>query len=246
MRLSHVLSRLSVAGLLVVGLAGCTTNPPEEAASTGDGAPVIMPGAPGDDPRDATEDELSSAGGQPAANAADVRFVRMMIPHHEQAGELTALVPDRTDHEQLRGLASRISDAQGAEIEALAGWLDHQGAAGDGEHAASHGHDGHEGHGGVEGGDADSTADGVDPASAHDGMPGMATEEEIAELAEADGTDFDRLFFELMITHHEGAITMAEEVLTEGADVQVVAMAQDVLVTQVDEIETMRRLLAEL
>ncbi|APU13418.1 MULTISPECIES: DUF305 domain-containing protein [Actinoalloteichus] len=244
MRLSHVLSRLSVAGLIVVGLTGCTADPQAETASTGDGAPVIMPGAPGDEPRDASDADLADAGGQPAANAADEHFVRMMIPHHEQAGELTALVPDRSDHEQLRSLASRISDAQGAEIGALEGWLDQQGDSDAAAHPTS---DGHEGHGDGHGGSADEAADGVDPESSdHADMPGMATEEEIAELAASDGTAFDRLFFELMIVHHEGAVTMAEEVLAEGADVLVVAMAQDVLVTQVDEIETMRRLLTEL
>ncbi|MBB5909748.1 DUF305 domain-containing protein [Actinoalloteichus hymeniacidonis] len=224
-------------GLLFLGLAGCTggstgESATDQAAGSNDGAPVIMPGAPGDEPRDATESELAAGDRQPVANAADTMFVEMMIPHHEQAGVLTELVPDRSDHRELTSLADRISDAQGAEIGALEGWLDlHDAEATESEHG--HGHAGH-------GEDAD-----AGPAD-HADMPGMATEEQLAELAELAGVDFDRMFLELMIVHHEGAVTMAEEVLSDGADVQVVAMAQDVLVTQVDEIETMRRLLTEL
>jgi uncharacterized protein (DUF305 family) len=75
-------------------------------------------------------------------------------------------------------------------------------------------------------------------------MPGMATPEQLAALRAASGADFDRLFFQLMTAHHEGALTMATEVLSTGSDVFVEEMAQEVLATQTDEIGRMRTMQA--
>jgi len=80
----------------------------------------------------------------------------------------------------------------------------------------------------------------------HGLMPGMATQDQLNALGAARGKDFDRMFLELMIKHHEGAIKMATDVRGAGANVQVEEMADDVVATQSDEINRMKKLLAEL
>nr|BFF00745.1 hypothetical protein GCM10020241_24200 [Streptoalloteichus tenebrarius] len=137
----------------------------------------------------------------------------MMITHHRQALDMAALAPQRAGDEQVRGLAARISDAQGPEIAAMRAWLERTGQA--------------EQHGGHD----------------HASMPGMATPEQLAALRAASGGEFDRQFLRLMIAHHEGAVTMATDVLTRGVDVFVQEMAQDVIATQTAEITRMRALL---
>jgi uncharacterized protein (DUF305 family) len=80
----------------------------------------------------------------------------------------------------------------------------------------------------------------------HSTMPGMATQDQLTALGAARGKEFDRMFLELMIKHHEGAITMATEVRAKGTNIQVEEMADDVVATQADEINRMRKLLTEL
>jgi uncharacterized protein (DUF305 family) len=80
----------------------------------------------------------------------------------------------------------------------------------------------------------------------HGLMPGMATQDQLNALGAARGKDFDRMFLELMIKHHEGAIKMATDVRGAGTNVQVEEMADDVVATQSDEINRMRKLLTEL
>jgi uncharacterized protein (DUF305 family) len=209
-------------GLLIVTLAvaGCSgegSAPKATPGVVGSGAPVIVPGGPGEPARTATPGQTLKAGGEPA-NATDVRFMQMMIPHHQQALEMTALVKDRTQNEKLRSLAGRIEVAQGAEISAMQSWLRTQGKS------TAGGHD-HSGHG------------------AAMAMPGMATPKQMAELKAASGAEFDRIFLQLMITHHQGAITMAREVLKSGSDVVVDRMALDVNMSQSAEIRRMQMML---
>lgn len=209
----------AITGLLLaltaMGVPACAGPPPPK------GPPVIMPGAPGDQPRTATSAELDEIAQGVRPTEADLKYLRMMIPHHAQALEMTALAPDRAEHPSVRALAERIGGSQGSEIDAMRGWLANHGAP-------PQGHGGHGQHG------------------KHAAMPGMATPQQLAELRDSRGTAFDREFLELMIAHHEGAVAMAGELLTQGLDAEVHAMGQDVLVTQQDEIATMRRLLGEI
>ncbi|WP_030477996.1 DUF305 domain-containing protein [Lentzea albidocapillata] len=80
----------------------------------------------------------------------------------------------------------------------------------------------------------------------HASMPGMATQDQLNALGAARGKDFDRMFLELMIKHHEGAIKMATDVRGAGTNIQVEEMADDVVATQDDEINRMKKLLTEL
>jgi uncharacterized protein (DUF305 family) len=89
------------------------------------------------------------------------------------------------------------------------------------------------------------------PGSGHGGhqsMPGMLTDAELAELAAATGGEFDRLFLEYMIRHHEGAVVMVEELLggSGGQEPEVFQLARHIDADQRIEIARMKRMLTEL
>ncbi len=203
---------MAVCVLLVTAdLVGCTAEVPENSTNT---APVIVPGKPGEEastipPGEATPIE------QEQPNDADVRFLSDMVVHHGQALEMAGLAPDRASREDVIGIASRINDTQGPEIDMINRFLEQEGKPK------------------------------VDPetADAHQGMPGMATPEQLKALRDADGAVFDALFLQMMIAHHEGALAMVEEVRVKGLNVRVQEIADDVAVTQVDEIDRMRGML---
>lgn len=173
------------------------------------GAPVIIPGGPGEAGRTARPGE-SLGESEARVTAADVRFAEGMIPHHRQALEMAALVPSRTSSPVLRRLAERITAAQRPEIAAMTSWLEAAGRP-PGEHG---GHDDH-------------------------ALP----LEEMNRLRAARGAAFDTLFLNLMITHHEAAVTMAGLQLREGTDRIMLATAKDVVSGQGIEIARMRDLL---
>jgi uncharacterized protein (DUF305 family) len=155
------------------------------------------------------------------ANAADETFVTGMIPHHEQAIEMSDVVLEKEGVDpRVLELAQQIKDAQGPEIEQLQAWLDEWGV----EHGSDDG--GHAGHGGDGG--------------------GMMSEEDMQALEDADGADASRLFLEQMIVHHEGAVEMAETEVAEGQHPDVVALAEQITQAQTAEIAEMEQLLNEL
>lgn len=196
----------------VLALAACDAGDGDSRtkAQAGGGPSVVAPGKPGEPARTLSAEEAAKAAGDDTPNSADYRYVQMMIQHHVQALELTELTPSRSGSSSVKRLAERISAGQKPEIGAMEGWLEHNG----GEKRPST-HD-------------------------HSAMPGMATPAQLKELREADGTAFDKLFLKLMITHHQGAITMATEALAEGNNVQVEEMAGDVVAQQTVEINRMR------
>ncbi|MGW5036785.1 DUF305 domain-containing protein [Streptomyces parvulus] len=211
------LAAASLAALAVLGLSACDSDSDSETRSAAATGPsVIAPGRPGEGNRTlSVEDAEKQRADDDSPNSADVSYARMMIQHHAQALEMTELVPRQAESERVRKLAERISAAQGPEIEAMRGWLKNHGEK---EDAASGAHD-------------------------HAAMPGMATEAQLKKLRAARGDAFDRLFLTLMITHHEGAITMATDVKSEGNNVQVEEMADDVAAQQTSEISRMREML---
>lgn len=202
------------AGLVAVALvlAGCTSTPSD------DDAPVIVPGAPGEQNKTISKDDIGTDRFV-APNERDLTYVVGMIEHHRQAVDMTALAPERASNETVRGLASRIHDTQGPEIGAMEQWQKQFAT-----NAEQHGHS--------------SALPHVDHAS----MPGMASAEDLAALKAATGGEFDKLFVKLMIAHHKGALKMAEDVLANGVDVKVEEMAADVIATQTDEINRMQTL----
>jgi uncharacterized protein (DUF305 family) len=220
-------------------LVGCSSQPAED---TADEAPIVQLGAPGEDNRELTAAEVSELQ-VPPVTAADIEFVRMMIPHHEQALEMTALVPSRTERDDLPLLAERLEVSQTDEIAQMQRWLtDHGGARASGsEPGGGDLETSHAGHGGSE----------TSHAGHGEGqlMPGMLTPGEMSQLSEARGAAFDELFLRFMIRHHEGAVLMVEDLLTSGEggqDPQVFQLAQHIDADQRVEIARMKRLLAEL
>jgi len=192
----------ALALVVAVSLAACSGG-----GSNDDGG-HDMPGM-----SDGTSDVTPGA----EANAADVMFAQMMVPHHEQAIEMAdVLLAKDGIGPELVDLAEQIKAAQGPEIETLTGWLEAWGA----EPAA-------DGHGGM----GDGTGD------------GMMTAGDLQALDDARGADAERLFLEQMVVHHEGAVDMARTEVSDGEHADAVAMAQSVVDTQTDEIQQMKELL---
>jgi uncharacterized protein (DUF305 family) len=154
--------------------------------------------------------------------AADARFMQGMISHHAQAVEMTDLVGSRTASDAMRKLAERIQVSQTDEIKMMERWLSTRGEEVPSAHA-------HHAMGGAL-------------------MPGMLTPEEMSRLSAAKGREFDRLFLEGMIKHHEGALVMVKDLFaTAGAaqESDVFAFASDVDADQRAEIDRMRSMLKE-
>ncbi|MEW1613652.1 MULTISPECIES: DUF305 domain-containing protein [unclassified Streptomyces] len=199
----------------VLALGGCDGDggDTKPAAGKDTGPGVVAPGRPGEPARTLTAEEAAKEAGRDTANSADFRYAKMMIEHHSQALVMTELAPVRASSTAVKRLAERISAGQKPEIGAMEGWLKRNG--------------------------------GEDREQPHDhaGMPGMASETQLEELRAARGKAFDEIFLKLMVTHHQGAVTMASEALSEGNDVIVEEMAGDVAAQQTVEIDRMRALM---
>lgn len=213
--------RITIAAAAVLVIAGVVVAVilAQGAGSDQNAGPrVVQPGAPGESGRTLTPEELASLTAPPH-NAADIEFFERMIPHHGQALEMTALVPARSSNEDVHLLAERMEISQTEEIARMQEWLTARGLP-----SVDPGHHG-----------------------AHD-MPGMLTEEQLAELGQAQGVAFDRLFLEFMIYHHQGAVTMANELYTRGGGLEPASdrFAREVISDQGIEISRMLGMLAAL
>jgi len=191
-RTRSLLAALPLAALL--GLAGCAGAADE---------PGSMPGMD----HGSGEHAETDAG----AAEADIMFVTMMIPHHEQAVEMADVVLAKGDVDpRVVAIAERIQAAQGPEVERMQGWLEDWD---------------------VESGAADSMDHG----------DGMMSESDLAALEAADGAAAGRLFLEHMIVHHEGAVEMAQTALDGATDADVRSLAQKVIDDQTAEIAEMQQ-----
>lgn len=204
-----------LAALAVFGIAACEPDSGDSDSRAPSGPSVIVPGEPGEANRTLSADEAAEQRAEDdSPNTADVSYARMMIEHHAQALRMTELAADRAESPRIVRLAARIAAAQRPEIKAIKGWLTTHGEP---ERGEGHGH-------------------------AHAAMPGMATEAQLRKLRAAEGKAFDQLFLTLMITHHEGAVSMAAEVKAQGNNIQIEEMADDVIAQQTSEIARMRGL----
>lgn len=152
--------------------------------------------------------------------AADVQFMQGMIAHHGQAIHMSRLADTRSADPRLVRFAQKIDYSQATEIALMEGWL----------------------------ADRDQV---VPDSTAYRTitMPGMLTADELRALALGKGTAFDRLFLELMIRHHEGALSMVADLFATpraGQDVDVNVFANEVHAMQTAEIDVMRQMLANL
>jgi uncharacterized protein (DUF305 family) len=152
-------------------------------------------------------------------NDADVTFAQGMIPHHRQAVEMAELAETRAESPQVKELAAQIKAAQDPEIQTMTGWLE------------SWGEDVPEDMGGMDHGSMD--------------MPGMMSSEDMDKLEAAKGAEFDTMFMNMMIEHHNGAIEMAKTEQSDGQYADAKALAKTIEQAQTAEIATMRKLLGE-
>ena len=193
----------TIAGVTLaaaLALTGCASDAP------------TMPGM------DHGADSFSSAEAVDA-NSADVMFAQMMIPHHEQAIEMSDTLLAKSDIDpEVTALAEQIKAAQQPEIEQMEEWLDAWGA----------------------------DMPGMDDMDGMHHGDGMMSEDDMEALEAATGTEAARLFLEQMIEHHEGAIDMAQDEVDDGQNADAVALADDIIASQTEEIATMRELLAQL
>ncbi|MFV2103538.1 DUF305 domain-containing protein [Micromonospora sp. LOL_024] len=175
-------------------------------------APVLMPGRPGEPAQSLPANEMSAMPRAPHNNA-DIRFVTMMIPHHEQALVMARLVAERGASPKIKSMADRILAGQEPEIKVLEAWLADRGL--DRNSGVDHWHS----------------------------MSGMQSADALNRLTAARGVEFDQMFVAMMTDHHQGAIEMGREALTLGADVIINEMAGSVVVEQSVEINRMREAL---
>ncbi len=204
------------AGLGLLILGACASAPDQETEVQAVPA-NYHPGAPGEEGRTLSAEELGLSADLPHTDD-DVRFMQNMIHHHAQALEMTALVPERTRRADVVQLSQRIEATQVDEILLMQRWLERRGeevpvvelryadlritprgAEARGDHHA--GHTEHAGH------DHD----------LHEGMAGMLTPEQFQQLEDARNEEFDRLFLEFMISHHQGAVLMSQELFRSPA-----------------------------
>lgn len=193
-------------------------------------------GAPSPASGSAASASPSATNSDGAHNDADVSFARMMIPHHQQAIEMSDMLLSKQGIEpDVVNLASGIKSAQGPEIEQMQSWLQEWGVSSTPSATGMPGHDmpGHD----MQGDDA--VGDMPPMAAGH----GMMSEADMAALQNAQGAEASRLFLEQMISHHEGAITMAQQEIDDGQFAPAIDMARNIVSSQQAEIEEMQALL---
>ncbi|MEU5260093.1 DUF305 domain-containing protein [Amycolatopsis sp. NPDC021455] len=161
----------------------------------------------------------AGAGREAGHNPDDVTFVQQMIPHHTDAVNMAKLVPSRSKNPQVIDLASRIEKGQDPEIQQMQGWLSTWNASMPGMPGMS---------------------DGSMPGMSGGSMPGMMSAEDMQKLGEAKGAEFDKMWLDMMIKHHQGAIDMAKTELGKGASTEAKTLAQKIIDAQQGEITEMQ------
>ena len=185
----------------------------------------------------------SAADGQ--HTAADLAFAQQMVVHHQSAIEMADLAPSRAASQQVKDLAVRIKAAQGPEIQQMQGWLTSWAAAMPSSTNASSSEDTSGMDHGMSGmgKEGEMTSGGVTTTMS---MPGMMSDADMQQLTAASGTEFDRLFLQQMIVHHQGALEMADTELAHGSYPAAQALAQSIKTSQTAEITEMQQMLQTL
>ncbi|MDC0887218.1 DUF305 domain-containing protein [Altererythrobacter sp.] len=185
-------------------------------------ATIVQPGAPGEAPKVITAEAATKLADTSYA-PADAEFMQGMIVHHEQAVAMSALVKGRTNNEDIVALAGKIDASQADEIKFMTDWLSSRGEP--------------------------LMMAGMDMDHVHHKMAGMASPAQMAALAEANGTAFDKMFLQLMMAHHDGALKMVDGLLKQRGtayDPVMFEFTNDIVKDQQSEIDRMNILLAGL
>jgi uncharacterized protein (DUF305 family) len=215
------------AALLAAGAFTVLFSPPARAQQKDSSPPaLVQPGAPGQPTKTLPP---STKGTVPPRSPADVEFMQGMIMHHQQAVEMTALIPSHTENKEVRSIGQRISLSQTDEMKFMKRWLE---ARGEPTSMAMPGMP-----------DMDMKGDPIAP------MPGMLTPAQMEALRNARGPKFDELFLKGMIQHHGGALVMVKDLFNSagaGQDAEMFEFATDVDNTQRAEIEIMQNILKKI
>ena len=219
-RNTTTLAALTLASALALTACGTGT---EDNGAGSDSAPATSSAAATSTTTDTAAPSATAPGTAEEISAehndADVMFAQMMLPHHEQAVEMSEMLLAKDDiPAEVADFAQQVIDAQGPEIERMNAML----TAWDAEPMAD--------------------MEGMD----HGGMSGMRSEEDMAALEEAQGTEAARLYLEQMTAHHEGAVDMAQDEVDNGQNPQAVALAEQVIDAQEAEIAQMEQMLQNL
>ncbi|SDP62909.1 Uncharacterized conserved protein, DUF305 family [Pedococcus dokdonensis] len=161
----------------------------------------------------------SSATSTAKVDPADVMFAQTMVPHHQQAVQMADLALTRASSADVKALATKIKAAQDPEIATMTGWLGTWGAP-------------------------TGSADMNGVAGMNHGSDGMMSQADMTKLSQASGAQFDRMWLTMMVAHHQGALTMANDVLATTKDTQVRTLAQSIIDGQTKEIAAMKGLLS--
>lgn len=153
-------------------------------------------------------------------NDSDVSFASDMIAHHAQAIEMAEMAPSQAQDPEVVDLANQISDAQQPEIDTMSSWLEAWGEP------------------------VPDTGMGSMSGMDHGEMAEMMTPEDMQRLTDASGREFDRLWLEMMMEHHKGAIDMSETELQDGENADAKELAQTIIDSQEAEISTMQEMLS--
>lgn len=205
----------AAAAAVLLGLSACTSDETDTASETTTAVETTATSG-----SSTTEQAEESA----QHSEADVMFAQMMIPHHEQAIEMSDIILSKDDvPADVTSLAEEIKAAQGPEIAQLTDWLEQWGEPTQ-----------------PEGMDMD-----MDMGGDHDmsQMEGMLSDEDLQQLSDAPGPEAAELFLNQMIAHHEGAVAMAEDQVENGTYPPAVDLAQTIIDTQQQEIDTMQQML---
>jgi uncharacterized protein (DUF305 family) len=151
-------------------------------------------------------------------NDTDIRFAQMMVPHHQQALAMAEMALERAESPDVKALAEQIRAAQDPEIATLNGFLENWG---------------------VQPIDSGMDHSGMD----HSGSGGMMSQGDMDSLGAAGGAAFDKMFLEMMIVHHEGAVAESQREVADGANPQAKELASQIISGQTAEIERMRQML---
>jgi uncharacterized protein (DUF305 family) len=208
----------SVFGMLTASLAAVVL------AACGSSATPASPAAAPTTTATAAAPSAAAA----AHNDADVAFVQGMIPHHAQAVQMSQLAEQRATNPQVKQLATRIAQAQGPEIQQMQAMLATWGLPAQPTDAA-----------GMSG------MNGMDHGNMQ-GMPGtagMMSDQQMQQLGAVSGAAFDRMWLQMMIEHHTGAIQMSQTELRDGLNADAKALAQKIIDAQQTEITEMQNLL---
>jgi uncharacterized protein (DUF305 family) len=190
---------------------------------------VLLGACSSNDSMSGTDHSSSAPAPSPSAqtaaehNADDVTFAQQMVPHHSQALDMAKLVPSRSTNPKVVDLASRIAKAQDPEIQQMQSWLTTWGAGTSGIPGMTH-----------------ESMPGMDQD-----MPGMMSADDMKQLEAAKGTEFDKMWLDMMIKHHQGAIDMAKTELSKGSNADAKALAQKIIDAQQAEITEMQGLLTQ-